>query len=189
MQNGHGCSSLKRVVVGVFGGLQPAEPSRRSATKTDGRIDAAADGLSNEFFVPLIGARDSLLPPPRDRDAPVGRHAVLTPFQDSCLGGRSAGLGRLEDRYLQASMDTPPDRPRFTWSFLSFSSARLLCCRLPSASALSPSPISPSLPSRRRYTPRSILGLTPFARAIWRVSRRCARPSRRMDGPPRGCCP
>src|SRR5687768_8239413 len=92
--NGQGClSSLESLIVGAD--CSPSLARSASATRNGGRIEAATDGFPR-VSVPLIGARDSLLPPPRDRDAPVGRHAVLTPFQDSCLGGRSGGTkGRL----------------------------------------------------------------------------------------------
>ena len=50
-------------------------------------VDTFASGCQ------LIGARDSLLPPPRDRDAPASGHAALTPTLAAArTGGRQCDV-------------------------------------------------------------------------------------------------
>ncbi len=135
------------------------------------------------------------LPPPRDRGAPVGRHAVLPlPFRTACLGWRS--VGSRSQRIVTAAPG--PHRPPPVYFFVvscPFSVVRFRRTThnaqrrtsKPSVLRLT-SPESPSRPCRRRCRWKSIRVLSLFERVASPASRRCVYQSPRRDGRLRGCC-
>lgn len=142
------------------------------------RTDARSRRTFWRCLAPLIGVRDSLLPPPRDRDAPISRHAALLP-----LGSvprkvdRRGRIGLLRDR---CRCDRPAGPPPAYLSIVSSVDRSRPRCRS-SASLDVIVPGWPSPPFLPRYRLRSAPAPIPVGTGALPRSQRRVLPWLRKD--------